>query len=493
MPATIPHTTLINSYVCTIVFDLLKMRSTYKDTVGELNAHVTERFGRTSFRDNSAVPNDNIPSSGNSRVNNDIREYFQLAKKPVTAGSWIDKPEIPDPSEILPLKKPDHICSKRQPLVEVGETLRPHRGEGAYGSNEEYLGTKYELLKEDAIRPLREAVEEFRQSPYKDEAEYGNNSLGIYEPVYITHLVFSPRGLATRVAFSLSRVKKHIRWEQSKRLITGSLVALSPVDDAFQTTCVLATIAARPISALQQNPPEIDLFFARPQDQEVDPMKKWIMIECRASFFEASRHTLLALQHLMREPFPLSEHLVNVEKEVKPPAYVKHNPYMNLSSLVSMEESANFENINVLENWPASSSLSLDKSQSKALKCMLTSKLAIVQGPPGTGKTHVSVGMIKVLRDNLRREDSPIIVSARQYVPYFLSTDPSCRLLPRLIMLLIKSCDTQRSLSRTSSVSEDEANTKTSKNAHCLKFVQMYHRRRRQAVRKYRPPSPCES
>jgi hypothetical protein len=33
-------------------------------------------------------------------------------------------------------------------------------------------------------------------------------------------------------------------------------------------------------------------------------MRKWTMVECRASFFEASRNTLLALQHLMREPFP---------------------------------------------------------------------------------------------------------------------------------------------------------------------------------------------
>jgi helicase required for RNAi-mediated heterochromatin assembly 1 len=206
-------------------------------------------------------------------------------------------------------------------------------------------------------------------------------------------------------------VKKHIKWEQSKRLITGSLVALSP--DDFQTTCVLATVAARPLSALDQNPPEIDLFFARPEDQEIDPMKKWVMVECRSSFFEASRHTLLALQHMMREPFPLSEHLVQVQKEVKPPAYIQHNPYVNLSSLVSMEESANFENVHVLDEWPAPNSLSLDKSQSRALHKMLTSKVAIVQGPPGTGKTHVSVVMMKVLRDNLRRDDSPIIITAQ--------------------------------------------------------------------------------
>jgi helicase required for RNAi-mediated heterochromatin assembly 1 len=390
------------------------MRLAYNRTDGEVNTHLTERFGRTSVRGNSDIPDDNIPSSAPSRVNKDVREYFQLAKKPVTAGAWIDKPEIPSSSEILPLcDKPDLVFSEPPTLIDTSDHLRPHKVEGAYKSNEEYLGTKYELLREDAIRPLREAVAAVCESPYKDESEYENNSIGIYDPVYITGLVFSLRGLATRVAFSLSRVKKHIRWKQSKRLITGSLVALSPAEDAFQTTCVLAIVAARPLAALDQNPPEIDLFFARPEDQMIDPMRKWIMVECRTSFFEASRHTLLSLQHLMREPFPLAEYLVKVKKEREPPAYIKHNPYMNLSSLVSIEDSANFENINVLEEWPAPSLLSLDNSQSKALKRMLTSKLAIVQGPPGTGKTHVSVVMIKVQRDNLRREDSPIIITAQ--------------------------------------------------------------------------------
>jgi helicase required for RNAi-mediated heterochromatin assembly 1 len=180
-----------------------------------------------------------------------------------------------------------------------------------------------------------------------------------------------------------------IRWEQSKRLITGSLVALSPMDDAFQTTCILATVAARPIAALAQNPPEIDLFFSH-SDQQVDPMKKWLMVECRSSFFEASKHTLAALQHMMREPFPLSEYLVKSQKEVKPPAYVLKTPYTDLSSLVAVEDSSGFKNVHVLEDWPSRDLQTLDESQSKALKNMLTNELALVQGPPGTGKVRVS-------------------------------------------------------------------------------------------------------
>lgn len=172
-------------------------------------------------------------------------------------------------------------------------------------------------------------------------------------------------------------------------------------------------MAARSVFALDSTPPEIDLFFARPEDQEIDPMKRWIMVECRSSFFEASKHTLTALQHLMREPFPLSEHLVQAQAQVEAPEYIKNKPYMTLSSLVGLEESADFENYNVLENWPPSSSLSLDKSQSKALQHIITKKLAVVQGPPGTGKTHVSVVALKLQLENLRKDDAPIIITAQ--------------------------------------------------------------------------------
>ncbi|UPX10609.1 RNA helicase [Ascochyta rabiei] len=375
---------------------------------GEYNAHLTERFGNTVPR-NAQVPHDDIPESVPTRINNDIRKYYEAANRPVAgAGAWLDRPEIPHPSEIL---RDEPAFTAKEALIQTQDEPRPKKIEGAYDNIEDYLRTEYELMREDALRPLREAVAEVRKDAWKDEAQY-EKDVCIYDPVYITSLIFCPRGLATRVALSMSRVKKFIRWEQSKRLITGTLVALSPFGDAFQNTCILATVAARPMSALQSNPPEIDLFFPH-YHQQIDPMQKWIMVECRGSFFEASRHTLMALQHMMREPFPLSEHLVGVKKDVEPPAYIQNNPYVDLSSLVSMEEASNFENVDVLEEWPPNNTTSLDMSQSRALKRMLTSKVAIVQGPPGTGKTFVSVKNLQILRDNLRKDDAPIIVTAQ--------------------------------------------------------------------------------
>ena len=37
-------------------------------------------------------------------------------------------------------------------------------------------------------------------------------------------------------------------------------------------------------------------------EQEFDPMVEWLMVENRQSFYEAGRHTLAALQKMMREP-----------------------------------------------------------------------------------------------------------------------------------------------------------------------------------------------
>lgn len=218
------------------------------------------------------------------------------------------------------------------------------------------------------------------------------------------------------MAFSLSRVQKLIRWRQSKRLITGTLVALSPADDAFQdpSKVLLATVGARPVSALESNnPPEIDLFFVCPEKYDYDPTRKWIMVESRTSFFEASRHMLLALQHMMHEPFPLSEHLAKVQKDIKPPEYVRLNPDTDLGSLVSLDEAERFKKVDILQQWPHGDSLTLDASQSKALQRMLTKQLAIIQGPPGTGKTYVSVIALKIMLANMRRDDPPIIVACQ--------------------------------------------------------------------------------
>lgn len=107
--------------------------------------------------------------------------------------------------------------------------------------------------------------------------------------------------MATGVTFSLERTGKKVLWEQSKRLISGSLVVLTPKSDEFKTTAIVATVAARPLNKLDKNPPEIALFISA-DEQEIDPAQEYLMVEDRGGLYEASRHTLLALQRMMKEP-----------------------------------------------------------------------------------------------------------------------------------------------------------------------------------------------
>ena len=63
----------------------------------------------------------------------------------------------------------------------------------------------------------------------------------------------------------------------------------------------MAVIAARPLEGLNHNPPEIDIFFAAPNEIQIDPQEEWLMVESRNGFYEGHRHTLQSLQMLAKE------------------------------------------------------------------------------------------------------------------------------------------------------------------------------------------------
>jgi helicase required for RNAi-mediated heterochromatin assembly 1 len=202
-------------------------------------------------------------------------------------------------------------------------------------------------------------------------------------------------------------------WEQSRRLISGSLVVLTPVNDMFRTTAIIATVAARPLAAITQNPPEIDLFISRHEDLDIDPAAEYVMVEERSAYFEANRHTLLALQKLRTEAFPLAEHLVQAETAVGSPAFLKEKPTLNVTSVFINNKHEAYDKVDVVRQISTSPENDLDHSQVTAMHRILTKKLAIVQGPPGTGKTFVSVQSLRVMVENSQHDDPPIIIACQ--------------------------------------------------------------------------------
>ena len=79
------------------------------------------------------------------------------------------------------------------------------------------------------------------------------------------------------------------------------MVALTPSKDNFRKKCIIATVAARPLDNVKATPSQIDIFFARPEEIEIDPQQEFIMIEARSGYYEGTRYTLKALQKLHQE------------------------------------------------------------------------------------------------------------------------------------------------------------------------------------------------
>ncbi|KAF2104557.1 hypothetical protein NA57DRAFT_63019 [Rhizodiscina lignyota] len=368
----------------------------------ELNATINERIpaGRVFDHRDVMTTHANPAFHQPRRAPKDaISSYFALSKLEDDPDKWSGLPEVPSSAEVTG-EKPDNGVPRN--IIEE-----------PWESKEAYLSSHYDLIREDTVFPLRVAVHQLRDAPTSKE-DYFSGSVGVYDRVRIIGLTCNFHGgIAVRVAFSLARAGKRVHWEQSKRLIPGSMVALTPVNDMFQTKCVIATIAARPLDGLKQNPPEVDLYFARSEELEIDPAEEWVMVEERSSYFEASRHVMTALQKLSREGFPLQEHLVDIETEIQPPEYLKNNPFVNLSKAIDPTEEKSYENVDILNDWPVRAKTALDKSQVIALRAILSKRLAIIQGPPGTGKTHVSVVALRVMLDNWRPGDPPIIVSCQ--------------------------------------------------------------------------------
>ena len=256
-----------------------------------MNEYFTERFGRG----NAVRERPNSPATARPSITTklSIRKYVKTFDRPVDSSSWTTFRDIPSSNEIFSPNRADH-----EDNLEVSENIVV----GPYSSKEDYLERHYSLLREDAVAPLRDVVSEVQMYPRLMESE-SENSAHVYEKVFITGFTFANAGIAARITFSLRRSGKKINWEQSKRLLTGAIVALTPINDMFKSICHVASIAARPLNGLQQNPPEIDIFFGATDEIEIDPQQEWVMVESKNGFYEGHRHTLQGLQMLAKERY----------------------------------------------------------------------------------------------------------------------------------------------------------------------------------------------
>ncbi len=131
----------------------------------------------------------------------------------------------------------EDILSRGRPF------LRRNKVDGSYHDAEHYLDVQFRLLREDFVRPLREGIAQLLE-------RIGSPNIGalqdirVYNNVQLLYPVCTSNGIRHRIRFDNTKLR-HVRWENSKRLIYGSLICLSK--DKFDSF-VFATVANRELS-----------------------------------------------------------------------------------------------------------------------------------------------------------------------------------------------------------------------------------------------------
>ncbi|XP_008580068.1 PREDICTED: NFX1-type zinc finger-containing protein 1 isoform X2 [Galeopterus variegatus] len=272
--------------------------------------------------------------------------------------------------------------------------LRPNIISGKYDSTAVYLDTHFRLLREDFVRPLREGILELLQN-FEDQClrKRKFDDIRIYFDTRIITPLCSSSGIVYKVQFD-TKPLKFVRWQNSKRLLYGSLVCMSK--DNFETF-LFATVSNREQEDLCQG--IVQLSFNEQSQQllaDVQPSDSFLMVETTA-YFEAYRHVLEGLQEVQEEDVPFQRNIVECNSDVKEPRYLLMGGRYDFTSLIENPsatgeslrnaEGFRYSRVNVLDpnQWPSKEALNLDDSQMEALQFALTSELAIIQGPPGTG------------------------------------------------------------------------------------------------------------
>ncbi|NXG55458.1 ZNFX1 protein, partial [Hemiprocne comata] len=285
--------------------------------------------------------------------------------------------------------------------------LRPNIVSGRYESTSIYLDTHFRLLREDFVRPLREGIWELLQS-FEDKGlrKKKFDDIRIYFDTRIIAPLCSPTGIVYKVQFDIKPLK-FVRWQNSKRLLYGSLICMSK--DHFET-CLFATVSNRDNADLACG--IVQLCFNAQSHAllaQVQPSDSFLMVETTA-YFEAYQHVLEGIQEIQEEDIPFQKYIVECDTQVKKPAYLTMDTAYNFAPLMEdplldedmCPDGLRRQSVHVLDpkQWPSMETLRLDESQMQALRLALTKELAIIQGPPGTGKTYVGLKIVQALLTN---------------------------------------------------------------------------------------------
>ncbi|XP_069390104.1 NFX1-type zinc finger-containing protein 1 isoform X2 [Paralichthys olivaceus] len=297
------------------------------------------------------------------------------------------------------------ICpTPEELLLQHRPFLRRNTISQCYPNTHIFLDTHFRLLREDFVGPLRDGIQQLLWN----QTDKGNtdkkmktknfDNIHLYFDTKLVTFKCTHNGISHIVQFDIQPLKS-VRWENSKRLLYGSLVCLS-CDNC--ESFLFATVSDRTLKDLHKG--KIQITFTEESRLKLAGLQAdqvFLMVESIA-FFEAYRYVLQGLQEQGKANLPFQRYIVECSTDVQPPAYLKRQDKYDLSSVAMPKYEKSMKPFHSLkaEAWPRMEELGLDESQLSAIHLALTKELAIIQGPPGTGKTYVGLKIARALLTN---------------------------------------------------------------------------------------------
>lgn len=368
-----------------------------------------------------------------------------------------------DHARIIDIRVPP---THQELLTELPPYLPPNRPGGSPhlppGSPEAVIDCLFRLLREDLLRPLRKSLTALmtngglrslgRRQQFMDAGDSGT-LMALYRRVRFENLLLKDGGWSLLVNFAelthlahQTQQQRFEAWTRSKRLASGSLVALvweelgqpqlACLSVAERDAAIMVPlkgdegrvrIGLRPLNTLPRG-----LFEALG-----DGRREVVMVQAGASYF-AYQPVLRALKATSPPPFFAKYCKVYGDGEqlqAEPPEFVSVRTaagqpvHLDLTCLPRAASSGDTDGdallsaqlkhvdpahpeafpIQALMDWAG-----LNQSQAEAIRLGLCSELPIIQGPPGTGKTFVGAYLAKILVANRKRLGlhGPILVLA---------------------------------------------------------------------------------
>lgn len=119
-------------------------------------------------------------TNGALKANLNIRKYVEKTQKLDKKERWLSYPEIPTAEEIMGLTS---AINQEEGHI----TIEPNNIDEPWESREEYLSAHYELLREDSVALLRDAVAYLREDPSLTDT----HELCVYEKVRTVFCTFN--------------------------------------------------------------------------------------------------------------------------------------------------------------------------------------------------------------------------------------------------------------------------------------------------------------